>query len=543
MKKLCTILLFVIPFLSLNGIFAQSGTYPNSGLPLNPKSSPLFGKDIIINNQPFQNQENVCVCSAFNGWLFASYTYQTPQGPYESFLKSTDNGITWEEMLNGIIGLPSEKITKLDIIAQGGSLSDLKIFTAICNYDTNTMNGYVRVIRWFGDPFSLDQKKFQIGFTYDIAFASDEVFPASGANPYSIAILYSTYSSAMDSIIMVTSSNGGDSFTSHRIIQISTKRFAKVSLSYGYSPSKSAGRYFAAWEEKDNISSTVGHIYTAHSEPNFDSPFTTPICLDNLDPTATNMCRNPVIACQFDDTDNDSANFTSMILYEKFIPSENRYDISGFYNLQDASSGYYRPISVSSSTNNKLQPDLQYNPYENNFMMTYYDPDGQKLPFLTNDRNLALPDSWMVVSEGYNESSSLSDPKPQVKLNTTQLQGMNVWSKGIAGSNSVAMFDAPYSTYTSTPLEKDSKSALKVRVYPNPCTNYFYLEFAGEVPSTINVRIIDALGQVKMSLEKQNCGQGFRNLRIDLDDIPNGAYLVGLESNTTKYFTRLMVLR
>ncbi len=546
MKKIYTFLLFVIPFLSLNGIFAQSGTYPNSGLPLNPKSSPIFGKDIVINDQPSQNQQNVCVCSAFNGWLYAAYTFNDSLAPRISILKSIDHGITWQEIFQDYIEITlAVKVERVKIQVCGNTVSDLRLFLSCLHHDTVNSIGYAQVIRFNCEPFGNPHLIYNTtSYTHDISLETDCMFPANGANPYSVAVLCSGYSNNADTLIFAVSNDGGNTFLTKRIIKISTaKHFNKVSLSYGYSPSKNTGKYFAAWEEMENQTSVIGHIYAAHSEPYFNSSFTTPICLDNLDPEATNKCRNPVIACQYDDTDNDSANFTSMILYEKFIPSENRYDISGFYNLQAASSGNYRPISVSSSTNNKLQPDLQYNPYENNFMMTYYDPDGQKLPFLTNDRNLALPDSWMVVSEGYNESSSLSDPKPQVKLNTTKSEGMNVWSKGIEGSNSVAMFDAPYSTYTSIPLERNSESELNVKIYPNPCSTYFYLEFTGEIPATINVRIIDALGQVKMSLEKQDCGQGFRNLRIDLDDIPNGAYLVALESNMTKYFTRLMVLR
>jgi len=57
----------------------------------------------------------------------------------------------------------------------------------------------------------------------------------------------------------------------------------------------------------------------AHSEPDFNSPFTTPVCLDSLDSTGINKNRNPKITCQFSIADNDSSNLTEIILAEKWI--------------------------------------------------------------------------------------------------------------------------------------------------------------------------------------------------------------------------------
>ena len=61
--------------LSLNRLNAQTGLPGNSVIPLKPQS-PLFGKDIVINDQPDQDQHKVALCYAFNGWLYAAVTYK-----------------------------------------------------------------------------------------------------------------------------------------------------------------------------------------------------------------------------------------------------------------------------------------------------------------------------------------------------------------------------------------------------------------------------------------------------------------------------------
>jgi len=37
--------------------------------PYKSGASPLFGKDIVIYDDPTVNQENLAICTAFNGWF------------------------------------------------------------------------------------------------------------------------------------------------------------------------------------------------------------------------------------------------------------------------------------------------------------------------------------------------------------------------------------------------------------------------------------------------------------------------------------------
>ena len=442
MKTRLTFFVLILFLLSMEGIHAQFGLFGGSVVPLKPQS-PMFGKDIVIYDSASQNQTKVVISSAFNGWLYAAYEYFSTRYGREAFevLKSVDNGITW----NVIFGGPSEassSFSSFDIAVTGDSISNIKVFIAWIS--PGGPIGYDGA----GDVWRLDANgNFIDGIDLNasyVAIATDFMYPASNSNPCSIGVLYaSNYNSIhnKDTLVLLSSSNGGMSYNNRQVIALDSNNFHDVSLAYGRSPSWSSGRYFAAWTETNGFTSYTGHIYTAHSNPDFNSPFTTPVCLDSLDPTGINKFKNPAIACQFSSSDNDSSNLTEVIMLEKQL-SANNYDTRGFYNLQATTSNHFGEFSLTSSSNNKTQPDINFNPYNSVFMLTYYDSTLQSLPFLTNDVNLANPGTWNIITPAYNDSPNLAAPYPKVALDMLQQQGADVWIKEGAGGNSVAMFDA-----------------------------------------------------------------------------------------------------
>jgi hypothetical protein len=110
-------------------------------------------------------------------------------------------------------------------------------------------------------------------------------------------------------------------------------------------------------------------------------------------------------------------------------------------------------------------------------MLTYYDSTIQSLPFLTNNVNLPNPVTWNIVSQAYNDSPNLAAPYPKVALDMGQQQGADVWIKEGTGGNGVAMFDAPYSTYTGD-SEITGSLDKSIRVYPNPAKDKFEVRCA-----------------------------------------------------------------
>lgn len=541
MKKRFTLFTFLL--LCFTGLNAQTGYFNGQGVPLKPQS-PLFGKDIVIQDISDRDQRNIAICSAFNGWLYAAYSYSQPDQGYISVLRSVDNGINWNFIGGGGATIFGNKIiTNLGIIACGNSLSNIKLFIGWVFNDTvlNFWGAYVG--RYNPDPFIVEGEILnETGGIKDLALSNDYNYPALNSNPFSIAVLYSK-SGVKDSIIFRSSSNGGLSLDNRLSIATTWNYFHKVSLNYGRSPSWNSGRYFAAWEEQTDQYSNLGHIYTAHSDPNFNSPFTTPIQLDALSPSTLNMCRNPNIACQYNNVDNDSANLTEVVLFEKYKPASADYDVTGFYNLQATTTSHFRPLNIAATSNNELQPDINFNPYSSAFMMTYFDATEKKLPFLTNDVNLTSPNSWNVVSQGYNDNSNLVAPNPKVELNFAQQDGMNAWIEEGTGGNGIALFDAPYSTYTGVSGHSTGTSAKLIGSYPNPCSNSINIAFELKNAGRVTINLLGIMGQPFGTVTNQTYSAGKHVVKYDVSDLPNGNYLYNIRSGDFNAIGKFTVIR
>gem|GEM_PF-1499092 len=110
------------------------------------------------------------------------------------------------------------------------------------------------------------------------------------------------------------------------------------------------------------------------------------------------------------------------------MPNYDSFDVFGGYNLQAASKNYFRKIYLATSLNTEYQPDIAFNPYEEKFMSTYFDGTEKKLLFLTSDKNLTNPDSWTIVSPGYNDSTNFDSPVPKVICHDQKQAGANVWT-------------------------------------------------------------------------------------------------------------------
>ncbi len=268
-------------------------------LPLNPYRSSLFGRDIVVRNLPDQDQQNAGICCAPNGWLYNTFCYDSLGVHYATKMRSKDNGYTWQLLKNIKYYGDSFIQEKLDIAVNGASDTNQTLYVISLIRGITAQREFMELVRYKCDPFStgtllLYEETYGV---HDMAIALDNGNPAAGANPGSIGLLYSK-SGIKDSLIFLSSGNGGQSFNNRRVVAVSTRKIHKVSLAYGRSASENTGRYYAAWEEDINTTAAMGNILTAHTTPNFNSPFTTPEKFSSMDPTLTNLCRNPRVACQ-----------------------------------------------------------------------------------------------------------------------------------------------------------------------------------------------------------------------------------------------------
>jgi hypothetical protein len=545
MKPRSTIFVLLLFIILLNGLNAQPGLPSGSGIPLKPQS-PLFGKDIVINDQPTQSQHHVAVCSAFNGWQYAAITYNDVNmgtAARITIMKSIDNGVTWNIVLDNFYGGANNVMSSMDILVVGNSIANLKIILSSVLTNDPSLVGYGYITVYDEETGDWESNLLWIPFCYDISLASDYLYPATNSNPHSVGILYSQYSSNGDSLIFRSSSNGGMTLDGYQKVAVTTKHFHNVALAYGRSPSWSSGRYFAAWEERDGFGLIPGRIYTSHTNPNFNSPFTTPVNLDGLDPSTVNQCQNPAIACQYNAVDNDSSNLTEMVMFEKYKPSVSKYDIESYFNLQATSSSHFKRMKVTDSTHINLQPDLSYNPYDSTFMFTYFDTTDKKLPFLKSNFNIPNPDNWIIVTPGYNDSNNISSPGPKVELNIGQPEAMNAWIANRPDGKGIAMFDAPYSTYTGVSEINKGALARLIGAYPNPCNNEIKIAFELKKSGKVIINVLSILGQPLGTVTDRSYLEGMYVVQYDVSDFPAGTYFYNFRSGDFTASGKFTVIR
>jgi len=332
------------------------------------------------------------------------------------------------------------------------------------------------------------------------------------------------------------------SIDNHRVVAFTDRYLEKVSLSFGRSITKDEGRYFAAWEKKEDANNSTGSIYSSHSEPDISSPFTTPVCLDSIESADIGKCNNPKISSQYGDLDNDSANLTSVVLYEKYNNVTNRYDLKGYYNLQPTTSNYFKPISFSDPSHYNRQSSIAFNPFDSIFMVTYFDSTGHKLPFLTNDFNLENPNQWDLVSSGYNDYPVTIAPYPRVIINEEEESGTVVWIADGTGEKGVAMFDAVYSTYTNFQDDTQKDGISIYRIYPNPCSSHANISFSLQNHQHITLTLYSLLGSYILTLVDNIFPPGNNNLLVYLKDLPTGTYLFTIRSETTFSIGKLCII-
>ena len=526
MKKFYMLFLTLSLLVLANSTHGQ-GTFGEGGLlPFNPSRSVIFGYDIYINNQPDQDQQQATLCSAFNGWLYSTYSYDKNGIAHISIMQSQDDGKTWALFFDGSLGLHNCIFTKIEMIAAGNVEDELKIFLGGIYYDTLSQGGGMFVIRINGITGIKEGTVYDntSGEIKDIALATDYPHPAYNSNPFSVGFLCSTKHTT-DSVVFRSSSNGGVFFDNYRVLAAGQGYFHNVDLSYSYSPTYPNGQYFATWEQKDDHDSEYGHLYASHSSPNFNSPFTVSVCLDCPDPDLSNKCSNPVISCISGNSDNDSLNITEVILFEN-INSQGNKDITGFYNRKAATGNNFLRMNIAQGTSDQFQPDICYNQFDSAFMATYYDEPDQKLPFIKNNHSLVNPEGWSFASHGYNDNPNLINPDPKVILNYEKQSGAAVWRAERSTGKGAAMYDAEYIYYTGLTENNSTKSPLNLKVFPNPCSSFITIEFELEKNDNTTIILYDLLGQPVRKCCDQNFAPGKHKIKSNISDLPPGTYMV-----------------
>ena len=94
-----------------------------------------------------------------------------------------------------------------------------------------------------------------------------------------------------------------------------------------------------------------------------------------------------------------------------------------------------------------------------------------------------------------------------------------------------------------TPPISTSKDYLqKFNIWPNPANRSVTISFESMVEDEVNFSIVNFLGQVVQS-KKINAIKGFNNLRVDLDNIQEGSYLMEIKTGKEIHTKVVLIMR
>jgi hypothetical protein len=489
-----------------------------------PSFSQSFGPDKIIESVSTSDQRQVELTTAFNGWIFSAYTtFSAPNNGGITIQKSTDGGLTWTVIDS--YSISGVRYESFDIQVVGSDLASLKLFLVGVNHNLSANIFTIFVDEYdavTGDYLVSPLNLSNTDRVNSVAIASDYRFPAVGVSPFSIGLVYSKHGPVSDSIISLVSLDGGDTFGVRNTIRATGSFSRKVSLDYGRSISASNGRYFAAWEELGNISGRTGHIYTSRNLSTVNGGWLSPVNLDSISSAMINLCRNPRIAMQQNDLDNDSLSVTAVVLVERdFNGDGSDYDILGLYNKRAHFTNFWNRLDIQNTNQNSTAQDIVFEPSDTSFHAVYFDSTSRELRYLTHEFNLLGPSNWTIVASGFNDTpDSTQIPTPRIAY---RLGGNGVavaWIDENPNGNGVAKIDVE--GFTSLGLDEADK-ILTVQIYPNPVQDV--LSIKTEVMNA-EVFVLDMNGRILKSVR----GEG--NLfAISVDDLSSGTYLVQVVSN------------
>jgi len=537
-------ILLMLALIAANS-WAQS-EMPKTSIPYKGGNSVLYGGDIIVDDQSAQDQRGNCLAVAFNGWLYAAHMINNTTPKSWTVMMSTDDGLTWNTIINNPISTDWYTVA-LDIMVCGMSTADLKLYVARIYENDITVSSELKLVQYdANDGTELSTLRDDIVYSgdrfVDVAIASDYYFPAWSAGQYSIGMAYSKTTPSIDYIGFISYGDAGASPQPDQNVYAGGMFVRNVAVAYGRSATYLNGRYHVAWEERTYSSDDIGQIWTAHTVSTYNDSFTTPLRLENLVSASAGYCRNPSISCQFNNTDNGSGNYTEIVLFDRAYNGNTAdFDIIGTYNLAASNTDSWSIFGMDASiATSDYEPDINFDPAFNNFLVTYYNSTETKLRYLVQYMDLPDPYNWIVIFDKYNYDDNLVNPYPKVEINPVYIQVAHLWTCERPGGNGETTFDAEYSTAGIQPAANDQ---FRLRAYPNPANSIVRIAMTLSQEDRITVKIMDAFGKSGNILFEGNVPKGESVINADVSGMAAGCYLYTVQSATATSTGRLVIIR
>lgn len=518
--------------------------------PLPPMAPTNYANDVVINSSTTDNQRRVRLAVAFNGWLYAAFSTvdAAANAGGITIVSSRDNGQNW--FLIDSYQPVDVRYPAHDLVVAGTDTNNLTLYMAGVRHDVaaGTYNLFIDTYDAASGIFDGNVYLVLHGTSRvnDVSLATDYMTPAFNANPYSVGLLYSAFGSVRDSIIFVGSDDGGANWPIREIVRTTIYYSRTVSLGFGMSYNNSNGRYTAAWEELAFASDRYGNIYTSRNDAQIDGSWITPINLDsNLVSSTPRQCAYPVIASSMEtSTDNDSSSFSTVILVQRdFNGDGTDWDVIGFYNKTvNTNNSWYRFDIANTGSTVDINPDISYDPSNNNFLAVYYDSTNGKLPYVVNNINLTLtnPNTWTSITSQYNDvTTNLAAPFPRVEINPAVTQTAHVWTAEGAGGRGVAMFDAEY-VITGIQSSNGGAGGALNNLSPNPATHQATLNFTLTQPATVQLSVVNMNGQQLLEQNIERAAGTWQTV-FDVEQLPAGVYFVRMNLGNQVLTKRMVV--
>ncbi len=505
--------------------------------------SPLFTNDVIVAPSSLK-QHGTSIAVAFNGWLYEAAGLETMDSDSSGGIirMSKDNGFTWVNFASWLY--PNVDYLSPEIEVVGTDTNNLFLFVASAWHDSVSYASDLWVDKYNARNGAFITEVYNDAMLYairDVDLASDYRYPAWTSSPYSVGLLYS-HLSQFDSIMFVSSGDGGNTWGTPLTITRTSAYTDQVSLAYGIGGNWANGRYFAAWEERSSFSGTsIGKIKTAHCQTTFNGAWTSTFCLDSLDASMSGLVRRPRIACQYNSmATNDSLGLSTLVLFERAYGGDTAdCDILGFYSKSQPLGNFWYRFDVINNPQQVLQPDVVYDPGYNNFLLTFYNRTTLEMPYVVHDFNMISPSAWVMITNNFcDQPSTVKDPFPRVAINPVVTQAAFSWTRQATATREQAMFDAEYMV---TNVAAVPVADMQFSLYPNPAQLQSLLTFNLAAAEKVHIDVYDLDGRLVMNLVDQSMDAGPQQVYIPAAGLANGTYIISVTTNSARHNALLII--
>ncbi|MCB9252093.1 MAG: T9SS type A sorting domain-containing protein [Flavobacteriales bacterium] len=148
--------------------------------------------------------------------------------------------------------------------------------------------------------------------------------------------------------------------------------------------------------------------------------------------------------------------------------------------------------------------------------------------------------SWQEQNQGV----SASKPFPRVavfELRQVESHPGDDGSIIVAGTHGRGIFETSTLYAPSSIRNTSGKETVKMVVYPNPVQDFANLRFSIKQKDNIRVKVMDLSGKVVYSEQLTNQNTGSKLIKVPVNDLINGTYVVSITGNYHKGASKIIV--